>query len=201
MASLDPSRPGWAYRFDKGHRKQYHSESSFMTWIRVAGGAGGPTDSPTIRRLREESAGFVPITGGMTTSETDPHGFNDMTTRQLTDWLGGGNAEPGSITYQHAQAVLEAKLAEGGSQGVHHQLHIEDEVKMSDEMARPSVNRGVTPERLAAAGFIIGPSLAVGAATRSLLIGLAVFAFLVLIFAVPQTRHWLMEGIHRLTGT
>jgi hypothetical protein len=66
--------------------------------------------------------------------------------------------------------------------------------------AQGSVRRGVNSARLEAAALILGVPIAVGAATSSALIGLGVFVVLVLVFAVPLTRHLLMEGLHRLTG-
>jgi hypothetical protein len=66
--------------------------------------------------------------------------------------------------------------------------------------ARGSVRRSVNAVRLEAAALILGLPIAVGAATSSALIGLVVFLVLVVIFAVPLTRHLLMEGLHRLTG-
>lgn len=40
------------------------------------------------------------------------YGFNDMSIRELTDWLGGGHADVGSTTYEHAKAVLDTKRHE-----------------------------------------------------------------------------------------
>lgn len=44
--------------------------------------------------------------------EADPHGFWDMSERQLVEWLGGNNAVPGSVTYEQARLVLEQKRHE-----------------------------------------------------------------------------------------
>ncbi len=43
--------------------------------------------------------------------ESDPYGFHEMTERELVDWLGAGNAEPGSQVYEHGKLVLESKRA------------------------------------------------------------------------------------------
>lgn len=44
--------------------------------------------------------------------EADPYGFWSMTERQLVEWLGAGNAEPGSVRYDQARLVLEQKRRE-----------------------------------------------------------------------------------------
>jgi hypothetical protein len=41
--------------------------------------------------------------------EADPHGFHEMTERELIDWLGAGHAQPGSQVYEHAKLVLQSK--------------------------------------------------------------------------------------------
>lgn len=43
--------------------------------------------------------------------EKDPHGFWDMGERELVEWMGAGNAVPGSITYEQARLVLEHRSA------------------------------------------------------------------------------------------
>ncbi len=48
----------------------------------------------------------------MEKKNADPHGFNEMDEWQLTEWLGGGNAIEGSITYNRAKLVLEQKRHE-----------------------------------------------------------------------------------------
>lgn len=53
--------------------------------------------------------------GDLARSEAqDPHGFWKMSERQLIDWLGAGNAQPGSVTYEKARMVLESKQRRAG---------------------------------------------------------------------------------------
>ena len=68
------------------------------------------------------------------------------------------------------------------------------------ELANVDVRRGVNQDRLAVGAFIAAISLGVWAASGCALFGLATLAVLVLIFALPRTRHLLMEGLHRLSG-
>jgi hypothetical protein len=50
--------------------------------------------------------------------QPDPHGFNDMSIRELTDWIGAGNAAIGSQRYEQAQAVLDEKKTERTRQAI-----------------------------------------------------------------------------------
>jgi Flp pilus assembly protein TadB len=44
--------------------------------------------------------------------KADPHGFFSMSERELIEWLGAGNAEPGSAAYSQAERVLAVKRRE-----------------------------------------------------------------------------------------
>lgn len=45
----------------------------------------------------------------------DPHGFHDMSERDLVNWMGAGNAQPGSVVFKHAELVLSMKQREAGA--------------------------------------------------------------------------------------
>jgi hypothetical protein len=46
----------------------------------------------------------------------DPHGFHDMSERELVNWMGAGNARLGSVVFKHAELVLSMKQRE--AQGI-----------------------------------------------------------------------------------
>jgi hypothetical protein len=84
----------------------------------------------------------------------DPHGFHGMSERELVNWMGAENAQPGSVAYQHAELVLSMKQREAERSSK--LLDRAGEVRqMFDEPPAPKVDTptGVTAVHVAVIAF------------------------------------------------
>ena len=69
----------------------------------------------------------------------------------------------------------------------------------SSVRARGQVEHGVNGARIAFLAFLLAVGVGVGSLLDSWLAGVLAMGVVVLVFALPPTRHALMAGVHRLT--
>jgi hypothetical protein len=124
------------------------------------------------------------------TSATDPHGFHDMSAREIIDWFAESGAQPGSITYQYAEKILRLKEREAEEDARSYERAMRSADEFMEELkadTSESSSRGQLSEaHIAILAFPFAVFAAVFAATGSVLWSIAAAALAVgLLFVRP----------------
>lgn len=142
--------------------------------------------------------------------EQDPHGFHGMSERELIDWMGRGNAQPGFVVYKHAELVLQMKQRESERRARQH-----DEVRRRSDrrmqqwsdtvleragaewVPEPRRDGRLSPEHFTVLGFVLTTGLSVTAVAGAPIGGASAVAMFVLLAAGPVRRHlvWLLDQV------
>lgn len=116
-------------------------------------------------------------------SATDPHGFHDMSAREIVDWFAESGSQPGSINYEYAEKVLRLKEREAEEDARSHERAMRSADEFMDQLkadaSKSSSRNQLNEAHIAILAFPFVVFAAVFAATGSVpwSIGAALVAF------------------------
>lgn len=130
--------------------------------------------------------------------EADPHGFHEMTERELTDWLGAGHAQPGSQVYEHGKLVLDGKR---NTRLLHHGLDSQPYERPEPEEPEPIQ---IAHGHIAILALVLAAFIGLAAVVRSPITSILAVVVVVLVLAavfVRPVREPALRLIDRVTGS
>jgi hypothetical protein len=134
-------------------------------------------------------------------STTDPHGFHDMSQRELIDWFPESGSQPGSPNYEFAKEVLRLKESEAQREASSEQLarftDAVEEFTTPDPQAPTSSDR-LTGTHVAILTVLISVGLGVFGVTGSAAWGFGAALAVFFALLVRPVRAWMARLLSRV---